>query len=54
MTREEARNLLNDLVENVQGTPELHRRLWEAIATLDAVPEPAQNGTEQTTVAPGP
>lgn len=46
MTREEATQVLNNLVEQVQGTPELHRQLWQAIETLNEatpvlnVPEP--------------
>lgn len=54
MTREEAHNILMDVVEQVSALPSVHRRLWEAITTLDDVPAPAQNGTEQATVAPGP
>ena len=40
MTREEAFNILSELVERVNGTPDLHRQLWQAIAVLN---EPASS-----------
>lgn len=34
MTREEASKILKDLIEQIQGTPAVHRQLWQAIETL--------------------
>lgn len=48
MTREEAYKILNDFIENVQGTPEVHRTLWQAIETLyTPATEPAPQSIPQ-------
>jgi len=51
MTRDDAKAILMDLVEQVQATPAVHRQFFEAIEVLAATPSPEQNGSGKPTRA---